>query len=200
MCLAIVAVASIEGETHFMPKRPPLPQELDHEVRQFRRYLRTITRSLGALTRMLQESLGIPTTELHLLMHLLERVPGDGSGPSAADLCEELRLDKGAMSRALGGLERRGLIRRETAPEDHRRQTVDLTRKGREFARHIDREAQHWDSEFLAQMSDADRKELLAGLGHLNQMFLDKGDDVFTAGETLAARIRDRMKDEAEVE
>lgn len=177
-----------------MAKRPALPPGLEAEVRSFRRSLRGVTRFLATLTRMLQDSLKIPTTEIHLLIHLHEWSLLRADHPSAADLCEELRLDKGAMSRALAGLEKRGYLSRAVSPEDHRRQFIKLTRAGRELARLLDHEAQQWDGDSLVRMPAKERQEMLLGLNHLHQLFLSSDKDILTEGEQLAERVRERMR------
>lgn len=89
------------------------------ELRAFNRFW---TRRIGVLGE------GLLGTE-HPLPDA--RVLYELSGPrEVADLRTELGMDAGFLSRVLSRLEGRGLVERETSPEDRRRQIARLTRAG----------------------------------------------------------------------
>lgn len=86
---------------------------------------------------------------------------------SAAEICQSTGLDKGAVSRGLGYLEKIGLIEMIADPSDQRRQFIALTRAG--LTRHdgIVRLANLRERQLLAGFSAAERKMLLDFLERL---------------------------------
>ena len=68
----------------------------------------------------------IPLFKLHM-----------GHASTVAELARECKLDAGAMTRTLDRLEAKGLVRRVRSLEDRRVVNLELTREGREAAKHI---------------------------------------------------------------
>jgi len=93
-----------------------------HAVRGFNRFY---TRQIGVLREGLLKS-PFSLTEVRLLYEIAHR-----KYPSASELCQELGLDPGYVSRVLGKLERRGLVRRSASQSDARQSLFGLTAKGR---------------------------------------------------------------------
>lgn len=56
---------------------------------------------------------------------------GERASSSAAGLCELLTYDRGAMTRLLDRLERKGILRRVRSPEDRRTMQLGLTASGK---------------------------------------------------------------------
>jgi DNA-binding MarR family transcriptional regulator len=61
-----------------------------------------------------------------ILMHLRE-----GISMTAAELCQHLCHDSGALTRVIDSMEERGLIKRQRSLEDRRMVTLELTEPGR---------------------------------------------------------------------
>lgn len=97
----------------------------DPRVAVVRRFSRFYTRRIGALRAGL---LGSPYSlaEARVLYELAHR-----DRATAAGLAQELGLDPGYLSRLLGRLERRRLIRRERSASDRRQSLLSLTAEGR---------------------------------------------------------------------
>jgi DNA-binding MarR family transcriptional regulator len=68
----------------------------------------------------------VPLFKLHL-----------GNASTVAELARECQLDTGAMTRLLDRLEAKGLVTRVRSSEDRRVVNLELTKEGREAARHI---------------------------------------------------------------
>jgi len=58
---------------------------------------------------------------------------GDGTASTAAELCEILIYDPGAMTRLLDRLEKRGVVRRVRDAKDRRSVMLELTAEGRKL-------------------------------------------------------------------
>lgn len=115
-------------------------------VAAVRRFNRFYTRQLGLLDEGLLKS-GFSLTEARVLFELATQ-----RGPTATDLCCDLGIDPGYLSRLLKKFEDRNLISRWTAPEDARQSRLRLTEAGRLAFRPLDR---------------ASREQVMALLGHL---------------------------------
>jgi DNA-binding MarR family transcriptional regulator len=81
--------------------------------------------SRGA-SRFYRERYGIGVVEWRLMMFI-----GHAGETRANSICSETDLDKGAVSRGLGVLQRRGIVTVKEDGEDNRRNKVALTAKGR---------------------------------------------------------------------
>ena len=92
------------------------------------------------------------------------------NGADVATLRRDLGLDSGYLSRILTRLEDDGLVRRQRAPDDGRRQLVTLTAAGRkEFSRLNRRSAKEIDG-LLARHPDRAQRRLLSAMDTIRQV------------------------------
>ncbi len=96
----------------------------DRHIADLRRFNRFYTQRIGVLQDGLLRS-PFSLTEARVLYEL-----AGGEPRSAAQLGKELGLDAGYLSRILRGFERRGLIRKDPAPNDRRLGLLSLTPQG----------------------------------------------------------------------
>jgi DNA-binding MarR family transcriptional regulator/GNAT superfamily N-acetyltransferase len=124
-------------------------------VRAFNRFY---TRRLGMLGSGL---LGTehPLPQARVLYEL-----GQRHRTAVKDLRAVLALDAGYLSRLLRELETDGLIARERAPEDGRRQVARLTDEGRRAFEELDSRSRAEIEELLGRLSDADQRRVLAAM------------------------------------
>jgi DNA-binding MarR family transcriptional regulator/GNAT superfamily N-acetyltransferase len=108
-----------------MAGSPTAPHEIDHRIQAVRRFNRFYTRQIGVLQEGLLNS-SLSLTEVRVLYELAHR-----EKPSATELCRDLALDPGYLSRLLRAFQRRGWIRRQTSQDDARRSFLLLTKPGR---------------------------------------------------------------------
>lgn len=82
------------------------------------------------------------------------------SGPHrSSELAEMFAIDKGAVSRQIGHLEKLGLIARVQDPADGRAQRVTLTAAGAEQLARVDRARREW---YDARLSDWTAEDIAA--------------------------------------
>lgn len=131
---------------------------LDNRIRAVRRFTRYYTRRLGVLREGL---LGSPytLTEARVLYELAHRVSA-----TAGELCEELELDAGYLSRILKGFEQQGLIERTRSASDARQVHVSLTEKGREAFLPLDRHSREQVRALIEHLSEADQDRLVEAM------------------------------------
>ena len=92
-------------------------------VRGFNRFY---TRQIGVLCEGLLKS-PFSLAEVRVLYELAHR-----RQPAASELCKQLGLDPGYLSRILRGLEKRGLLRKSASQADGRQSLLGLTARGKD--------------------------------------------------------------------
>ena len=120
--------------------------QLDERTEIVRRFNRFYTRQIGVLHEHLLDS-AFSLTEVRILYELAHR-----EQLTSADLCRELGLNAGYLSRVIAGFEKQGLIAKTRSPTDARAVQLQLTEQG-----------QH----MLAPLVDASRREVAAMLERL---------------------------------
>jgi DNA-binding MarR family transcriptional regulator/N-acetylglutamate synthase-like GNAT family acetyltransferase len=127
-------------------------------VQQVRAFNRFYTRVIGVLDAGL---VGTPytLTEARVLFELADR-----DGAEAGDLRRDLGLDAGYLSRILGRFDERGLVERERAPGDARKQVVRLTRQGRATFRDLDEKQTDAVRALLGPLDEGARDRLAAAM------------------------------------
>lgn len=103
-------------------------QEVVEKIREFNRFYTTL---IGILNRNYLET-GYSVTENRIMFELYQ-----GREIGANDLTDTLQLDKGYISRIIGGFERKELITRKTSEQDGRKRIIQLTAKGRAEAERL---------------------------------------------------------------
>jgi DNA-binding MarR family transcriptional regulator/N-acetylglutamate synthase-like GNAT family acetyltransferase len=141
--------ASLSASTSVASENPVLA------VRRFNRFY---TRQIGVLQEHLLES-QFSLTEVRVLYELAHR-----EQTTAGQLCDDLGLDRGYLSRMLQGFEKKKLI--ETAPssDDRRRIFLSMTAKGRKIFAPLERRSSEQVSTILGKISPAHQKNLLAAM------------------------------------
>jgi DNA-binding MarR family transcriptional regulator/GNAT superfamily N-acetyltransferase len=102
-----------------------MTEELAQGVEAVRRFNRFYTRQIGVLEEGLLRS-PFSLAEARVLYELAQR-----DQPTAAELCKELGLDAGYLSRILRGFARRGLVEKRPSSTDGRQSLLALSADGR---------------------------------------------------------------------
>src|SRR5215475_4951503 len=125
-----------------MPTAATSPSPSD-PVQLIRRFNRFYTRQIGVLQEHLLES-QFSLTEVRVLYELAHR-----DTVTAKDLCEDLGLDRGYVSRMLQSFETHGWITSTPSPDDRRSLFLALTAKGRKIFEPLDRRSSDEGAEML---------------------------------------------------
>jgi DNA-binding MarR family transcriptional regulator/GNAT superfamily N-acetyltransferase len=150
-------------------------------VREFNRFY---TRRLGMLGSGLLGT-PYPLPQARVLYEL-----GQRESTPVQDLKQELDLDAGYLSRLLTSLETQGLITREKAPHDARRQDVRLTTEGRAAFEELDSRSRAEIGELLERLPDADQLRVLQAMHALENAWDGKNQKrAFTLREPRAGEL-----------
>jgi DNA-binding MarR family transcriptional regulator/GNAT superfamily N-acetyltransferase len=123
-----------------------------------RRFNRLYTRQIGVLQEHLLES-RFSLTEVRVLYELAHR-----EHATAKDLCQDLGLDRGYLSRTLQNFEQQGWINTSPSPDDRRRQFLSLTTKGHKVFDPLERRSSDEVAAMLAQLSPNQQKKMLSAI------------------------------------
>jgi DNA-binding MarR family transcriptional regulator/GNAT superfamily N-acetyltransferase len=122
-----------------------------------RRFNRTYTQRIGALDESFL-GLGLPLGASRLVFEIGE------DGATVRDLRARLGLDSGQLARQLRRLEDDGLVDVAEDPDDRRRRTVRLTRRGRAFRARLDDRSEQLAEQLVAPLTDRQRERLTEAL------------------------------------
>ncbi len=136
----------------------PSGGDLDAGIAGLRSFTRFFTGKMGVLREGL---LGSPysLTEARVIFELSQ-----ASQRSASDLCQNLGLDPGYLSRILGRFEKAGLVERTVSQSDSRRRTIALSPAGRSAFELLDSRSRENAAAIVGPLDRVARAELLAAL------------------------------------
>src|SRR5438552_1087684 len=133
-------------------------------VQAVRRFNRFYTRQIGVLQEHLLHS-EFSLTEVRVLYELAHR-----PGITAAELCQQLGLDRGYLSRMLQSFDKQGWIKATPSPADRRRSFLSLTKKGKKVFAPLDRRSSEEVAAMLDRLSSAQRANLLTAMGEIEKV------------------------------
>lgn len=129
-----------------------------------RRFNRFYTRQIGVLHEHLLNS-EFSLTEVRILYELAHR-----SGLTASDLCRELGLNAGYLSRVITGFEKKGLIVKTRSAADARIMQLELTVKGRKTFSPLNEASRHEVMAMLKQLSEPGQEQLVGAMEQIQQL------------------------------
>ncbi len=131
-------------------------------VRHFNRFF---TRQIGVLREGLLHS-PYALTDARILFEL-----GHRECLTASELCRELGLDAGYVSRIISRHEQEGLIERMRSEHDGRQRQLSLTSAGREAFTLLDQRSRDEVSELLSTLSEGEQERLLQSMQTIENIF-----------------------------
>jgi DNA-binding MarR family transcriptional regulator/GNAT superfamily N-acetyltransferase len=158
-----------------------LAENCEDRIGAVRHFNRFFTRQIGVLREGLLHS-PYSLTEARILFELAHR-----DNLTASDLCRELGLDAGYLSRILVRLEQQGLIDRVRSENDGRQRLLCLTSAGENAFALLDQRSHDEVSEMLNDLSEKDQQRLLKAM-HTIESVLDKG---FKFSEPFILRLHE---------
>jgi DNA-binding MarR family transcriptional regulator/GNAT superfamily N-acetyltransferase len=137
---------------------------LAERITAVRRFNRCYTQKIGVLGERLLDS-PFSLTEARILYELANR-----ERPTASELCRELGLDPGYLSRILGGFRRRGLVVRAASETDRRQIHLLLSNAGRTAFAPLDRRSRDEIGALLAGLPEPGQRRLVAAMAEIERL------------------------------
>ncbi len=141
---------------------------LEERISAVRHFNRFFTRQIGVLREGLLHT-PYSLTEARILFELAQR-----HELTASDLCRELGLDAGYLSRILARLEQQGLLEKVRSEADGRQRLLRLTAQGKNAFTLLDQRSRDEVAEMLNELSEGDQQRLLKAMETIKQV-LSKG-------------------------
>lgn len=137
----------------------------DARVHALRRFNRFYTRRIGVLHYQGTLKSPFSLTEVRVLYELAHQ-----NGSTASELCGELGLDPGYLSRILAGFARQGLIARSKSDADGRQTHLSLTRRGKAVFAPLERRQHRAVAAMLGPLPAADQDRLVAAVDTVEEL------------------------------
>src|SRR2546422_2477083 len=146
-----------------------LAEKLEDRISAVRRFNRFFTRQIGVLREGLLHS-PYSLTEARIIYELAQR-----DVVTAADLCRELGLDAGYLSRMVSRLEQQGLLDRLPSESDGRQRLLRLTSAGEQAFALLDKRARDEVAEMLHNRTEEGGQRFLTSMQAVARRFDNGG-------------------------
>jgi DNA-binding MarR family transcriptional regulator/GNAT superfamily N-acetyltransferase len=154
---------------------------LANQISALREFNRFYTARLGLLRKRHLDG-EYSLTEARILYEI-----GTHAGITARNLCAILELDPGYMSRLLGSLTRRKLIRQTPSELDGREKHLALTSSGARSVAQLNEQSDRHISGILATVREADRNALVDSLTRAHKILIQHPEPEVTISRLTAA-------------
>jgi DNA-binding MarR family transcriptional regulator/GNAT superfamily N-acetyltransferase len=138
-------------------------------VSAVRRFNRFYTRQIGLLDDGLLNS-PFSLTQVRTLYELAQR-----EQTTAVELCCDLGLDAGYLSRILAGFQKAGLIEKKDSQQDARQTFLKLTKKGRQAFAPLNTRSSEQVSAMLSKLSPGKQSDLIRAMSTIESVLTSEG-------------------------
>jgi DNA-binding MarR family transcriptional regulator/GNAT superfamily N-acetyltransferase len=142
--------------------------QLDTRIGAYRSFNRFYTKKIGALSEGILGS-GYSLAEARVLFEIAS------GADSASELCAELGLDPGYLSRMLRKFESEGLISRERSEGDGRRKALVLEPEGRRRFGELDERSRLDAARILGGLDEPGQRALVEAMGRIEGLLAGEG-------------------------
>jgi DNA-binding MarR family transcriptional regulator/GNAT superfamily N-acetyltransferase len=145
---------------------PTLAAGVETRIAAVRRFNRFYTRQIGLLEEGLLDS-PFSLTQLRTLYELAQR-----KHTTAVELCKDLGLDAGYLSRILDSFQKSGLIKKQESPNDARQTLLSLAKKGRKAFEPLNARSNEQVATMLGTLSPANQADLIRAMSTIESVLL----------------------------
>ncbi|MDB6090013.1 MAG: MarR family transcriptional regulator [Gammaproteobacteria bacterium] len=156
------------------------------QIARVRAFNRDYTRRIGVLSEGLLHS-PYSLTEVRVMYEISHR-----SGVTAAELADELELDRGYLSRMLKGFEGKKLLARAPSTQDGRRQHLRLTPAGKRVFASLERRSQEQVGAMLTALDEQHRRAVLGAMEVIQSAFAGSVELGLPSGSDSTAESSER--------
>lgn len=143
-------------------------EQIDDRAETVRRFNRFYTRQIGVLHEHLLES-EFSLTEVRILYELAHR-----PALTTSDLCRELGLNAGYLSRVIAGFEKHGLVEKMRSPTDGRVAQLKLTDKGQATFEPLSDASRREVTAMLERLSVPEQHQLVDAMGQIEGLLSEQ--------------------------
>jgi DNA-binding MarR family transcriptional regulator/GNAT superfamily N-acetyltransferase len=136
---------------------------MESQVGAIRHFNRFYTQQIGVLQKTMLDS-PFSLSELRVLYELAHR-----EAVTAAEICRELGLDAGYVSRILRGFGKRGMLEKRASSKDGRETLLALSGAGRKAFTALDGQSSAQVANMLGKVSNPDRVRLLEAMHRIER-------------------------------
>ncbi|MEM5297183.1 bifunctional helix-turn-helix transcriptional regulator/GNAT family N-acetyltransferase [Burkholderia sp. JPY481] len=140
---------------------------VDQRAQTVRSFNRFYTRQIGVLHEHLLES-EFSLTEVRILYELAHR-----TDLTTSDLCRELGLNAGYLSRVISGFEKKGLVVKSRSAADARVAHLELTEQGRATFAPLDQASQREVIAMLERLPQTAQQQLVDAMEQIRTLLSD---------------------------
>jgi DNA-binding MarR family transcriptional regulator/GNAT superfamily N-acetyltransferase len=137
---------------------------LNSRVQAIRSFNRFYTKQIGVLREGLLKS-SFALTEVRVLYEIAHREKA-----TASELCKELDLDPGYLSRILSNFEKRGLIDKSPSEADGRQSLLSLTQQGQKTLAPLEARSNEEVAAMLGRLSEGEQTRLVEAMHCINRL------------------------------
>jgi DNA-binding MarR family transcriptional regulator/GNAT superfamily N-acetyltransferase len=137
---------------------------LNSRVQAIRSFSRFYTKQIGVLREGLLKS-SFALTEVRVLYEIAHREKA-----TASELCKELDLDPGYLSRILSNFEKRGLIDKSPSEADGRQSLLSLTQQGQKTLAPLEARSNEEVAAMLGRLSEGEQTRLVEAMHCINRL------------------------------
>lgn len=140
----------------------------DGLLEQISKTLNSIKSKCQLKDRTIADQLKVSCSELKCLKNFLsnDRI-------SVKDLAERLGITSGGVTKIVGQLEEKNILRRDMDPEDRRGILVSLTGEGRDLIKELQKNTIGYYDLLFGDLSEKDKSDILKGIQLLNESWED---------------------------
>jgi DNA-binding MarR family transcriptional regulator/GNAT superfamily N-acetyltransferase len=151
--------------TRYSRRRTMADIELTQRIAAMRSFNRFYTRRIGILNAGFLSS-PFSLTEVRVLYELAYR-----ERTTASELCQELEIDAGQLSRILRGFQKNGLVDKLPSAVDRRQSDLVLTEHGREAFSVLNQRQGEQVEAMLQQLSPPDQIRVVEAMTEIQELF-----------------------------
>ncbi len=136
----------------------------DYLIKRVRQFNRFYVHFFGLYNNKLLES-KFSLTEARVFFEL-----GKRKFCTSKEIVSALQIDTGYMSRMINKFEKDGFIKRESSPEDGRKQIISLTSEGIKIHNRLNDETDGHIKSILRKLNEPEREELKNNLDNIERL------------------------------
>ena len=142
--------------------------KIQYDIDEIRRFNRFYTRLVGALNEGLLAS-DFPLVQVRILYEI-----ANSKDIAAADLVDNLSIDKGYLSRIITFLTQRGLLNKTPDHKNRKRIILSLSSEGKKIFSKLNAASANEVMELIASMPESERFELVGSMQKIRQLLGDQ--------------------------